>query len=80
MIGTLKSLTEPHGRDVVRAVWEGYRHGRRAQWLHKEDIETLFTEPLEAARARLDIQRPVAYERAQRNVNPAPSSWLASAS
>ena len=79
VIGTLKSLTEPHGRDVVRAVWEGYRHGRRAQWLPREDIETLFAEPLEAARARLDILRPVAYERAQRTLSAAPSSWLASA-
>jgi ubiquinone biosynthesis protein COQ4 len=79
VIGTLKSLTEPHGRDVVRAVWEGYRHGRRAHWLHREDIATLFAEPLEAARARLDILRPVAYERAQRTLSVAPSSWLTSA-
>ena len=67
VMGALKSLGEPHGRDVVRAVWEGYRHGRRAQWLHKEDIETLFAEPLEVARARLDILRPLAFERAQRH-------------
>lgn len=80
VIGTLKSLTEPHGSDVVRAVWEGYRHGRRAQWLHTEDIEALFAEPLEVARARLDILRPAAYERAQRTLSTAPSSWLASAS
>lgn len=79
-IGALKSLTEPHGRDVVRAVWEGYRHGRTAGWLHKEDIATLFAEPLDAARARLGILRPVAYERARRQVSCAPSSWLASAS
>jgi ubiquinone biosynthesis protein COQ4 len=65
---------------VVRAVWEGYRHGRRAQWLHKEDIETLFAEPLEVARARLGILRPAAYERAQRTLSGAASSWLASAS
>jgi ubiquinone biosynthesis protein COQ4 len=78
VICALKSLTEPHGGDVVRAVWEGYRHGRRAQWLHKEDIETLFGEPLEVARGRLDILRPVAYERAQRTLSAAPSSWLAS--
>ncbi|HEX3474691.1 MAG TPA: Coq4 family protein [Kofleriaceae bacterium] len=78
--GALHSLIEPHGRDVVRAVWEGYRHGRRAQWLHQEDIATLFAESLEVARARLGIVRPAAYERAQRNLSAAPSSWLASAS
>src|ERR1700744_1997689 len=33
VMGSLKSLTEPHGRDVIRAVWEGYRHGRVAKWL-----------------------------------------------
>ena len=80
VLGALKSLTEPHGGDVVRAVWEGYRHGARAQWLHKEDIAVLFAEPLEAARARLGILRPAAYERARREVSAAPSSWLASAS
>jgi ubiquinone biosynthesis protein COQ4 len=80
VIGAIQSLTEPQGADVVRAVWEGYRHGRRARWLHKEDIEALFAEPLDAARARLGILCPVAYERAQRQLSAAPSSWLASAS
>jgi ubiquinone biosynthesis protein COQ4 len=80
VVGALRSLPEPHGRDVVRAVWEGYRHGHRAQWLHKEDVAALFAEPLAVARARLGILPPVAYERAQRNVRTAASSWLASAS
>jgi ubiquinone biosynthesis protein COQ4 len=74
--GTLKSLREPRGWSVLRAVWEGYRNGRAASWLHNEDIETLFAEPLEAARARLKIARPVAYERAQRAVGASPSSWI----
>lgn len=80
LMGTLESLAEPHGRDVVRAVWEGYSHGRNAQWLHKEDIAALFAEPLDAARARLNILRPVAFEHAQRNISTMPSSWLATAS
>jgi ubiquinone biosynthesis protein COQ4 len=76
--GALKSLTESHGRSVVRAIWEGYRHGRAASWLHKEDIETLFAEPLHAARARLNIQRPAAYEQAQQKIGaPIGSTWLA---
>ncbi|MBI3675747.1 MAG: ubiquinone biosynthesis protein [Proteobacteria bacterium] len=75
--GVLKSLTEPHGRDVARAVWEGYRHGRAAAWLHAEDVEKLFAEPLEAARKRLNIARPLAYERAQDDLgNATCSSWL----
>jgi len=35
---------------VVRAVREGYVHDHAAAWLHAEDIETLFAEPLDAAR------------------------------
>ena len=76
--GALKSLTEPHGASVVRAVWEGYRHGRAATWLHTQDIESLFAEPLEDARKRLNIARPVAYERAQERISAdASASWLA---
>ena len=76
--GALKSLTEPHGSSVVRAAWEGYRHGRAATWLHTQDIETLFAEPLEAARTRLNIARPLAYEHAQHVINAgASASWLA---
>jgi ubiquinone biosynthesis protein COQ4 len=76
VIGALKSLTEAHRWDVVRAVWEGYRHGNKASWIHKEDIATLFAEPIEAARDRLNIARPVVYECTQQKVPAAKSSWL----
>jgi ubiquinone biosynthesis protein COQ4 len=81
LAGSLKSVRETHARDVLRAVWEGYTHGRRAQWLHSEDVDTLFAEPLDAARKRLNIARPIAYERAQSRINDTatPSSWLAAA-
>jgi ubiquinone biosynthesis protein COQ4 len=78
MSGAFKSMTEPHGPSVVRAVWEGYRHGRAATWLHAQDIESLFAEPLEDARKRLNIARPLAYERAQQRLSvDASASWLA---
>ncbi len=57
--GALKSFAEPHGRAVRRAIREGYAHGRAAHWLHNEDIEKLFAEPLDAARARLNIAPPL---------------------
>lgn len=60
-MGVLKDLRQPHGMAVAGAVWEGYRNGRDAQWLSKEDIETLFAEPLDAARARLNIKMPEKY-------------------
>jgi ubiquinone biosynthesis protein COQ4 len=78
MSGALKSLTEPHGPSVVRAVWEGYSHGRAATWLHTQDVESLFAEPLEDARKRLNIAHPFAYERAQQRISvDASASWLA---
>ncbi|HEY1630403.1 MAG TPA: Coq4 family protein [Rhizomicrobium sp.] len=64
LMGALKSFGEPHGSAVRRAVWEGYRHGRSASWLHNEDIAALFAEPIEAARARLNIARAIRYEEA----------------
>jgi ubiquinone biosynthesis protein COQ4 len=65
LMGVLKNLRQPLGTAVARAVWEGYSHGRAATWLHGEDIEALFAEPLDAARARLNVAAPVAYERLQ---------------
>jgi ubiquinone biosynthesis protein COQ4 len=64
-VGALKNLREPGGRAVLRAVWEGYRSGRATRWLHLEDLDVLFAEPLDAARARLRIAKPVAYEAAK---------------
>lgn len=61
----LKSLRVTRGTLFAKAVWEGYRNGRRAAWLMGEDYEALLHEPLEAARARLRIAEPVAYRHAQ---------------
>jgi len=44
-----------------RAVLEAWRNGRRAAWLPALDYEALFAEPLEAARARLNIRPPLVY-------------------
>ena len=59
----LKSLRITGNTAFARAVWEGWRHGRRAAWLHLEDYEALMAEPLDAARARLRIAEPVALPR-----------------
>jgi ubiquinone biosynthesis protein COQ4 len=63
--GVLKDITRRGGGRVARAVWEGYRSGRRAAWLPGEDIETLFAEPIDAARQRLKLNAPVRYRAAQ---------------
>jgi ubiquinone biosynthesis protein COQ4 len=64
----LKSLRITGNSAFARAVWEGYRHGNRAAWLHAEDYEVLMGEPLEAARARLRIAEPVRYRQARKRL------------
>lgn len=61
----LKSLRVTRGTAFARAVIEGWRHGRQAQWLLGEDYEALLNESLAAARERLGIREPLAYRRAQ---------------
>jgi len=45
-----------------KAIWQGYRRGRRAAWLLGEDYERLLAEPLEAARRRLNLTPPTIYD------------------
>lgn len=58
----LKALRTPGERPVAGAILEGYKHGRAASWLLGEDYDRLLREPLEAARARLGIAEPRAYQ------------------
>jgi ubiquinone biosynthesis protein COQ4 len=46
---------------VRRAVFEGFRHGRRAAWLYAADWENPLTDPVEAIRTRHSIIPPVYY-------------------
>ena len=64
----LKSIKVTGNRLFAKAVWEGYRHGRKAKWISGEDYLELLHEPLDAARARLGIETPVAYLKAQREL------------
>ncbi|WP_375382707.1 Coq4 family protein [uncultured Sphingomonas sp.] len=63
----------------ARAVWEGWRNGRRAAWLLGEDYDAVLHEPLDTARARLGIREPVAYRRAQAALGPALASYASAA-
>jgi ubiquinone biosynthesis protein COQ4 len=49
------------GYPVRKAVWQAWQAGRKAAWLPGEDYVTLLAEPLEAARARLNLQAPHHY-------------------
>lgn len=76
---SLKSLKVTGNRLFSKAVWEGYRHGRKAKWLIGEDYEALMAEPIDQARARLGIAEPVAYKKAQRELGPELASYLSAA-
>jgi ubiquinone biosynthesis protein COQ4 len=66
------------GHAVRRAVSEGYRHGRRAEWLFAADWENLLAEPVETIRARYGVIPPACYPkvlaaiRAERGANAQP--------
>jgi ubiquinone biosynthesis protein COQ4 len=49
------------GQPVRRAVFEGYRHGRRAGWLPGADWEALLAQPVEAIRAQFGVKPPIYY-------------------
>jgi ubiquinone biosynthesis protein COQ4 len=66
--GALKSLKITGETAFFRAVWEGYRNGKRAAWLSGEDYEQLMHEPLDQARRRLNIPTPVRYLYAQKRL------------
>lgn len=57
----LKALRSPHRKLAIKALWEGYRHGRRAAWLNGQDYERVLAEPLDRARSRLGLREPTAY-------------------
>lgn len=60
--GAFKIRSEIPGQPILGAVWEAYRHGRAAAWLPGEDYLRLLAEPLDAARVRLNIARPLTYQ------------------
>jgi ubiquinone biosynthesis protein COQ4 len=64
----IKSLKITGETGYFRAVWEGYRNGKRAAWLSGEDYERLLHEPLDQARRRLNIPEPVLYLKAQKRL------------
>lgn len=72
----LKSLRVTGNTLFARAVLEGYRNGKKAKWISAEDYLKLMHEPIDAARARLNIATPHAYLKAQRVLGPEMASYL----
>lgn len=73
---SLKSIKVTGNLLFAKAVWEGYRLGRKARWLQGEDYLKLMSEPIAAARQRLGLREPVAYLKAQRELGPEMASYL----
>lgn len=72
----MKSIKVTGNTLFAKAVWEGYRNGRKAKWVSGEDYVALMDEPIDAVRARLGIATPVAYRKAQHELGPAMASYL----
>lgn len=60
VIGALKIAREEDKR-ILRALWAGYRTGRRAVWLPAADWEGLLDRPLPAVREALRVAVPRVY-------------------
>src|SRR5690606_8380005 len=67
----IKSIRITGRRRFTRAVIEGYGRGKRARWRAGEDYEALMSEPLVAARQRLNIGPTRAYQKAQAELRAA---------
>jgi ubiquinone biosynthesis protein COQ4 len=61
----------PREARVMDAIWEGKKNGKRAAKIVEEDIVALLEEPLDAARERLNISKPLAYTRALEHLSTA---------
>jgi len=57
-IGAALTGARQQGQPYARAIFEGYRRGRRAAWLPGQDFEVLLAEPLDTARTRLGLASP----------------------
>jgi ubiquinone biosynthesis protein COQ4 len=62
LAGALKLKREVPNQPMLKAVWQAYQNGRKAAWLPGEDYVALLSEPLESARARLNIAKPSRYQ------------------
>lgn len=60
VVGATKIAREADRR-IFRALWAGYRAGRRAAWLPAADWETLLTRPLTEVRMNLGVSAPRVY-------------------
>lgn len=61
LLGLYKIARALPGHGIPGVVREAYRHGKQAAWFPEQDWENLMAEPLDALRARLNVQPPTRY-------------------
>lgn len=61
-LGAASRARKNRAQPYVKAIWQGYRRGKKAAWLLGEDYERLMAEPLDAARRRLGLTPPTIYD------------------
>jgi ubiquinone biosynthesis protein COQ4 len=61
LMGLARGLRTPYGKIMRRAVFQAWRHGRRAAWMPQQDWEALLAQPLETLRRDLAVAAPTQY-------------------
>ncbi len=56
------------GQGILRAVWQAYLDGRRAEWLPGQDWRYLLTQPIGDVRRLLKVRRPSHYLAAEKAI------------
>jgi ubiquinone biosynthesis protein COQ4 len=66
LMGVARTMRTPYGRVMRRAVFQAWRHGRKACWLPAQDWEALLVRPLDDLRVASAIATPTCYLAAPR--------------
>jgi ubiquinone biosynthesis protein COQ4 len=74
LLGLTHVPFEYPGAPCFRAVWQGFRIGRRAEWMIAQDWEHLLTLPIDDVRERLRLEWPTWYEQAVVRHDPSKSN------
>jgi ubiquinone biosynthesis protein COQ4 len=60
--GAVSKARANKDQPYVKAIWQGYKRGKAANWLLGEDYDRILNEPLDVARRRLGITPATIYE------------------
>jgi ubiquinone biosynthesis protein COQ4 len=61
-LGAWLKAKGPEGKVARKAIWQGYQRGKAATWFSGQDYVQLMSEPLDAARRRLNLTPATYYD------------------